>query len=201
MDRNNIPLATLILDHNRSLDDCQEVGDALISAAGNGSMKMLDLLLDRGAPVDAKGRDRTAPVDAKPIRRLTSLYAAVNAKEFDVVKKLLSLGADVSACEGVLQRAALTGNTEIAGLLLDNGADVNNEGNLENQPECTRQELRQRRLNPSAWHPDCLRLPTPLELAATHWKWDMAKFLVARGADPTIVRECAKNWVDKALKE
>ena len=62
-------------------------------------------------------------------RQADELFFAVNTNDFNSVKKLAAKGVDVNARdEGgstPLMRAAVNGNTDVAKLLLDHGADVN----------------------------------------------------------------------------
>lgn len=134
----NIPLTTLILDHKVNLDENEEVGDALNDAARTNNLEMLELLISRGAPVDARGPDGW-----------TSLSSAVLVEGVKAVQYLLRQGADVCVVQwpGMqpLHLAASTGNTEIAALLLDYGADINGPGiDAARRPTASGKSFRQR---------------------------------------------------------
>lgn len=169
------PLATLLLDHNAWFHSIQEVGEALNDAAQDNKLKMLELLLSRGAPVDARGSNGW-----------TALSSAVNTERVEFVKFLLSQGADVGATHWPrlkpLHFAVFTGNIEIAELLLNHGADING-ADISGADINGADELQD--------HPtltgtlNCHTSPTPLEAAALRGHREMAKFLVSRGADIT----------------
>lgn len=94
----------------------------LQAAAEGGSLNVVELLLDRGAEVNAK-----------PCRNngRTALQAAAGAGHLDVVKRLLEHSADVNAqpCESggrtALQAAAQCGHLKIVELLLEHNAEAN----------------------------------------------------------------------------
>jgi ankyrin repeat protein len=93
----------------------------LMMAAGLGRLDMVDLLLARGAAVDARDR-----------RDYTALFHACYQREEDrghpaVVQRLLQAGADIEACIGFgvrpLMYAAGNGEAGVVQVLLDAGAD------------------------------------------------------------------------------
>ena len=77
--------------------------------------EMVDLLLKRGAEVDAKNK----------LGALTVFMWAVERNRLDVVRSLLDKGFDVKADPMVLLGAVDSGNLEVVRLILDEGADVN----------------------------------------------------------------------------
>jgi ankyrin repeat protein len=102
-------------------DSADEVlADALVYAAGNGRLEVVDWLLDRGADPDAHPYQETA------------LFAAVRNGHADVVQRLLERGADVNArgdwasmtALTVLHHAASVSRLDMARLLVEAGADL-----------------------------------------------------------------------------
>ncbi|KAH0209493.1 purine and uridine phosphorylase, partial [Aureobasidium melanogenum] len=83
--------------------------------------KMVQMLLDRGADINAQGG-----------RYGNALYGASCGGHNKMVQMLLDRGADVNAQGGqygnALQAASLEGHDEMVQTLLDRGADVNAEG-------------------------------------------------------------------------
>ena len=123
----------------------------LFDAARNGNIKIVRLLLDKGADVNAKDRsgktamilaaknghadivrlllDKGADVNAKADDDTTALMQAAEKGNVDVVRALLEKGADVNVrrLDGstALMYAAKNDNVDAVRVLLDNGADVN----------------------------------------------------------------------------
>ncbi len=93
---------------------------ALGLAAFFGHRETVEVLLERGADVNAPSRNATG---------YTALTAAVARGHAPIVAMLLSRGARVDHRYGpghtVLHEAAARGSTEIVKLLLDHGADAN----------------------------------------------------------------------------
>lgn len=101
-------------------------GTLLHMAAWHGRLKMAELLLSKGAGVNAKARDGTIP-----------LHVAAYEGHREIVELFVAHGADVNAEAGAvygmtpLEFAAMRGLGEfdvlrhIARLLIENGADVN----------------------------------------------------------------------------
>jgi hypothetical protein len=126
----------------------------LYHAAFGGLRKMLKLLLDKGADVNAHGGrygnalqaassrgheqivklllDKGADVNALGGSYGNALYAALKRGHEQIVKLLLDKGADVNAHGGsygnALYAASERGHEQIVKLLLDKGADVNAHG-------------------------------------------------------------------------
>ena len=121
----------------------------LLMAAAFGSPAAVKLLVDAGAAIDATGAadltalhlavndetivrlliERGANVNAKSVRGRTPLLMAASANgTANVVKLLLAKGADVNTADGIgltpLIGAAAVGNSAVAKLLLERGADV-----------------------------------------------------------------------------
>jgi ankyrin repeat protein len=94
---------------------------ALYWASELGHDKIVQMLLDRGAEVNAQGGMYG-----------NVLYAASAEGHDKVVQMLLDRGADVNAQDGhygnALQAASVSGHGKIVQMLLDRGADVNAQG-------------------------------------------------------------------------
>ena len=100
---------------------------ALMFAAHYGYTPIVEVLLESGADINIVPTDET---------RKTALIAAVDKGHYEVVSLLLRYKADTTIKEKLgfdaLFSAAVAGNTKIAELLLNNGANpntVNQQGN------------------------------------------------------------------------
>jgi hypothetical protein len=95
----------------------------LYLAAEHGHQRMVKLLLDKGADVNAQGGDYG-----------NALQAASKGGREQIVKLLLDKGADVNAqgrrYGNALQAASKGGHEQVVKLLLDKGADVNAQGGV-----------------------------------------------------------------------
>ncbi|EXJ82734.1 hypothetical protein A1O3_06549 [Capronia epimyces CBS 606.96] len=95
---------------------------ALIYACAFGHTKIVQILLDNGADVNAQGEDGI------------SLQAASAYGHEEIVQILVDNGADVNAQGGyfknALQAASAEGHERIVQILLDNGAEVNAQGEV-----------------------------------------------------------------------
>ncbi|KAJ7694894.1 ankyrin repeat-containing domain protein, partial [Mycena rosella] len=93
----------------------------IIVASYYGHMKIVHILLEKGANVNAAGG-----------RCGSSLQAAAARGHTEIFGILLEKGADINAAGGLygssLQAAAAGGHTEIFGILLEKGADINAAG-------------------------------------------------------------------------
>ncbi|KAL9607602.1 MAG: hypothetical protein Q9167_007497 [Letrouitia subvulpina] len=98
----------------------QTMEPQIVYASSYGLYKVVQLLLDSGASVKARGRYSNA------------LYAASVHGHIDVVQLLLEKGADVNAQGGyygnALHAASSQGCIGVVQLLLDKGANVNGQG-------------------------------------------------------------------------
>lgn len=179
----------------------------------NGFLLAMTKLAKKGTPLEdepvsgANSGSTTRPssgnknVSATEKARLTKeLGKAVEAKNVDEVKSLLTRGADPNGRQGegefeqaFLQRAVIVGNVEIVTLLLEAGANPNYGNGKDIAPLFTAalvgageilDVLLEKGANPNATLPD--NGMTPLHGAAITGRADMIERLLAKGADPKI---------------
>jgi ankyrin repeat protein len=108
----------LLLDR---CDDRKQMAQALIEAVQYGAIRCVRLLLDRGAPIEARGH-----------QSYTVLHLAADRQSAEMVTLLLDRGADIEARgwmgQTPLWRAIGPTSTRTAAILLDRGADVHARG-------------------------------------------------------------------------
>jgi ankyrin repeat protein len=171
-----VEVARLLLAHGGSVDArAPRNGETpLHYAALYGHLSMIRLLIADGADIDAGDNSGVRPLQYARMRRqwlavesLLDLGArpddlgdAVNAGDVARVQELIARGADVNMSHlfaTPLHLAAATGQTWIAGMLIDAGANLEAVG------------------DPAGGH--------PLHVAALNDKADVARLLIDRGAD------------------
>lgn len=114
-----------VYDEERAIDQDEIAKRLLLSplsnAARSGNVKLVELLLEAGANINASGGSYGTPL----------AFAAHDSKT-DIARCLISKGADVNLVGGeygtALQAAAYEVSDETIKVLLDGGADVNTEG-------------------------------------------------------------------------
>ena len=118
--KENIEAVKLHLDAGTDVNTKGGVFDTtpLIYAAWFGYKEVAELLVAKGADVNAKGRDYESP-----------LHHAASSGHKEIAEVLIAKGADLNAKrssgETPLHQAADAGHKEIAKLLIANGVDVN----------------------------------------------------------------------------
>ena len=125
-------------------------GTPLHYAAANGHKEIAELLIEKGADMNAKDEDGGTPLDvaiqfkeleiADLIRVIggisgaaDSIHVAAAAENIEAVKQHLATGSDVNAKDVIgrtaLHQSALRGHKKIVELLIDKGADINAKDN------------------------------------------------------------------------
>ena len=141
--------------------------DALMWAAAENNAAVVRLLVEAGADLERRSRGGT----------FTPLAFAVRAGHLDTTKALLDLGADVNETmpdgTSALVLAVINAHYELAGVLLDRGADPNADGQGWTA------------LHQIAWsrrHNAGFNLPGPVATGSLD-SLELARRLVAKGAD------------------
>lgn len=161
-DDTRLPTIKVLLSHGVTFGHFD--GDAIVGAVRSRNVDQLEFCLRIGVNIDTRNKGE-----------YTALGIAARSYGLDIIEYLLGKGADVHAPQGlartsVLHLAVAKGDIEVAGLLLDRGADIN--------------------LVPP-W--GSTKLPTPLAVAATKGKREMAEYLIGRGADEALLSTDAKE--------
>lgn len=146
-------VTSLIEEDGAAVDTPIEYGDhsitPLMKAAWDGDLPIVQYLIGKGANVNARATDT----------KETALLNAVSNGHTEIIKALLAAKADVHIRNtfdfNAFTTAVAAGNQEIAGLLLDAGAKINEPASM----------------------------LTPLAFAVSSGNIDMIRFLAERGAD------------------
>ncbi len=160
VENNDMTATKLFLEAGMSPNASTDDGTPLIVAAGKGNLEMVKFLFEKGANVNTKSKDDITPImaavlgDEKEAAKqevvkflldkgadlnvrfivngfgVTPLMMAIQQKESQIVKLILSQKVDVNAADvntgfTALMLAVTNDNTEIVKELLSKGADVN----------------------------------------------------------------------------
>ncbi len=219
-----VEVAKLLLVHGVSVRaQAPQRGETpLHYAALYGHLKMIKFLVAEGADINAPDNTGVRPLQYARMRRqwlaveaLLELDArpddlndAVNAGDVARIQDLVAHGADVNAPNlfgTPLHLAAATGQTWIAWMLIDAGADLEAEGDpgrahplhlaaLSNHP-ATAALLIERGADLDARN---VEGRTPLSVAAAYGNVAVAETLLAAGSDPrapdTVYRDMPIHW-------
>ncbi len=173
----------------------------------NGDSKMVKILLEAGADVDAMtdagvtvldhvvqdGRTDTihSVLDEGLENFGNAVYHAVDRGDIDILRVLLNGGADVDASFQDSRRTALTRavenkNVRIVRFLLESGAKANGcaleHGFLENSASLGKRKFQIGSVLDSAWQNSHWRNYTPLQAASFHQETEIARMLIKAGA-------------------
>ncbi|GAW16521.1 hypothetical protein ANO14919_059510 [Xylariales sp. No.14919] len=162
-------------------------GRPLMVASMHGNKKIIQILLDNGAIINAPRKSNT-----------NALIAASRWHRFDAVELLIDRGADLMIADSdgytPLHKACLKyGSVDVVKLLLDKGADPNIVANEGSTPLHWASEhgsvdvvklLLDKGADPTAVANEG---STPLHWASEHGSVDVVKLLLDKGADPNIV--------------
>ena len=130
---NDLASLRMLLDKGAAVEAKDEAGRTpLMWAAGNGNLKAVELLLARGADVNAVSLEQSETVKNGPVAlgSLTALMMAAPVAGPEVVKALLDAGANVNAADvrkmTALMLAVATDHADprTVRLLLQRGADI-----------------------------------------------------------------------------
>jgi uncharacterized protein len=180
----SVPAVKLLLDRGADIDavDSFQQESALMWAAAEGHVDVVDALLNAGANPNLRAHIKTAITERKnadyPTGGFTALmWAARNGYE-DVVRRLAKGGADLNLKNGDNASAAMVAmyndRFDLAKVIWDLGADVN-DGSL-----YTAVEMRESTTDQFAFDGSRLRPNHPNKLTAL----DLIQILLERGADP-----------------
>jgi hypothetical protein len=118
-------VSALVTSNSNLISSRNSIGwTGLHFAAFGGNKQVIALLIQRGANVNEKARNRF---------NNTPLAVALLTGQYDTIKLLIEDGADVNARQSgglaPIQEAALSGRRDIIDLLLEHGAEIAARGN------------------------------------------------------------------------
>ena len=131
----DISIVKLLLDHGADINQPTGLfGGALQGAVLGRHLEIIKMLLEKGADINLRKLD-TGFSTSSIKSGATSLEAAVNLNDTEMVQYLLANGAETASSDtgtSLLATAAATGNEVLLRTLLDAGADIeqNKEGGL-----------------------------------------------------------------------
>ncbi|GKU08993.1 unnamed protein product, partial [Fusarium langsethiae] len=157
-------------------------GNALQAASSEGHLKIVQILVDKGADVNAQGG-----------KYGNALQAASYKGHPEIVQILVDKGADVNAQGGyygnALQAASSEGHLEIVQILVDKGADVNAEGGYYDNALYAAS---------SGGHPEIVQilLDKGADVNAEGGKYGYALYAASSGGHPEIVQILVDKGAD-----
>jgi ankyrin repeat protein len=185
----------------------EEQAYPLHQAATDGDIEQVKHLVSEGANINALGKEKDTPLcravkarQMETVRLLVEadadvnagspppLYIAVDVNDITIAKHLITHGAQVNPLKKwiLFKHIPSSSSTEMAQLFIDNGADINSgpwtvwHGAIEENRADIMRILLQNGMDINTVG---LEGKTPLELALSWRKEDMAAFLLANGAD------------------
>ena len=117
----NIEIFRLLFKADIQLGEIYE--KALVRAASKGHLRLVNFLFNEGTSINSRGYPiKSRNYEGDPIGP-TALHSSIRSNQIDVVKFLISAGADVNAIDEngdtPLHRAAVSNRSEIAKLLVE----------------------------------------------------------------------------------
>ncbi|KAF7017686.1 unnamed protein product [Triticum aestivum] len=187
--------AYLVEDLQVNVDATDESGETALSyAAVNGIVNIVRYLLDHGANPDKSGP-----------RRCTPLHMAVGQGHCEVVKVLLSKGADVNCYSDTgtpLHIAAVFGLDDAMKVLLDHHADCNKAVCIADTPLIVALRAHRRKcvklLIKAGADLKGLGSADPIIVAITEGLTDCLKCLLNAGADPNVIDDFGRLPIEVA---
>jgi ankyrin repeat protein len=172
LQHNNQNVAQLLITKGADVKAKNSSGDTpLYLALRNNQKDLVQLLIAKGADINTVNNSKETPLQ---------LALRNNWKDKDVVRLLVSKGADVNANPNSsptpLYFALLNNNTDIAQLLIANGADIN---------------------MPCKFRGD---IETPLQLALQISSKDMVKLMLAKGGDVNAKDEFGDTMLHRVVR-
>ncbi|XP_042900716.1 protein fem-1 homolog B-like [Parasteatoda tepidariorum] len=162
---NVVPQSSVQHYLNEAVEDEGQKCTPLLIAALNGHINVIRMMLHRFQP-DIE-QDGTVQIDGYVIEGATALWCAASAGHFNVVKYLLSRGADVNHAtkskSTPLRAACFDGRLDVIQYLVDKGADIHMANKYDN---------------------------TCLMLAAYRGRIDVVTYLLTKKADPDAQTQC-----------
>lgn len=205
--KGNTDIVHLLLDHGASPDAQEEIyGTALQAVCKEGNLELAHLLLDRGAGANIQGGRYGNALQA----------TCVQPGQAELAKLLLDRAADINKKGGLYGNALMaaclmgSGDLKIVRLLLDHGANVNQEhrGNTVLQRACRMGELELAQLlldyGAKVFAGGCGTDALQSAMQAETSGLDMIQLLIQRGADvddteklgPALAMACSKGYHD-----
>ena len=192
----------------------------LHTAARYGHKEIAELLIAKGAEVNAKDDEGETPLDLAWLTRQTetadllrkhggkygTIYTAVGGGDIEAVKEFLAAGVDVNAKDEVgwtpLHIAAIRGNKEIAELLIAEGADVNVKGGGSVTPLhlATTKGIAELLIDKGADVNASSGVETPLHEAALFGHKEIVELLITAGADVNAKKDNGKTPLDLTIR-
>lgn len=131
--------------------------DELVEAASNGDLEQVKTLIEKEG-IDINARETEYEIGE------TALIGASTGGQLEVVKYLISKGADINIKDNdgvtALMMASAKGHLEVVKYLIDNGADINAKASVDT---------------------------TSLMVASYYEHLEVVKYLISKGADVNVV--------------
>lgn len=197
--KESVQTIAVLVSFGADLNICWNKTTPLYEAMKSGSMKLVEVLLEKGA--DPSFQDESCQ---------TPLHFAIKTGNLELFKFLLEKGANLNVCdkfkETLIHFGVKNGNLEFVKLMLEKGTDVNTQDFFKNTPlhfavENGNLELVKCLLEKGAKieaKRNCGR--RPLHLAASGSHEEIVHFLLEKGADVNASNDEEKTPLIEAIK-